>query len=301
MSQNLDSLNSKYALDSLEFVKGPGGLACAKIKNRHATALITLHGAHIMEYIPAGQKPVLWMSKSSYFQEGKPIRGGIPVCWPWFGANPEDKTKPSHGFARISEWTFEASTSMPDGATQVLLSLSDNEQSRTFVPYPFLLQLKITVGAKLTVELVTFNTGLKAFSYTAALHSYFDIGNIGEISVEGLENCPYIDTLDYTARSHVEAIAIAAETDRIYLAPHSETVIMDRKYQRKITVAKSGCQSVVVWNPWIAKAAKMPDFGNEEYPEMLCVETAISPFDKVIVEPQTAHIIKAEISSEALN
>lgn len=301
MSQDIDFLNKKYAIDNtLEFVKGQGGFVCARIKNKHASALISLYGAHIMEYIPAGQKPVLWMSKSSYFQKGKPIRGGIPVCWPWFGAHPDDKTKPSHGFARISEWNFDAGTVTQDGSTQILLSLSDSENTKTFVSFPFLVQIRITVGSELTVELTTFNKGIGAFSYTAALHSYFDVGNVKDISIEGLEGCPYIDTLDYTAKTQSGPVTISSETDRDYLTPNSETLILDGKNKRKIKVAKTGCMTVVVWNPWIAKSARMEDFGNEEYNEMVCVESAVTSFDKVKVEPQTAHFIKVKISSELI-
>lgn len=231
------------------------------IKNDAAEAKIALHGAHVLSYKPAGEREVLWLSEESWAEPGKPIRGGIPVCWPWFGPAQE----PPHGVARIAEWTLKETVS---------------DQSRTTVRFEafafenLIADISVTIGEKLIVELTTTNLGPDEFRLTQALHSYFDISNISAVKVLGLDGAEYIDTLNSTRHTQDGAIAFTAETDRIYDHTEAECIIDDPAQEKKIHIAKEGSMSTVVWNPWIAKSRRMPDFGDREYNKMVCVETA---------------------------
>ena len=301
--KDIDTLNSKFALkDSLVFKKGPADFVTAEINNKFAFASICLYSAHVMSYVPRGQKPVLWMSAASRFEEGNPIRGGIPVCWPWFGAHPSDKSKPAHGLARISpDWKLDKTELLTDGAVRLHLSLSFSDKTRELWEYAFDLKLIVSVGTQLSVEMITANKDTRPFTYRAALHSYFAVSNVSDISISGLDGSSFIDTLDNTRHVQNGLIsAISSETDRIYLDTASECVINDPAFKRHIHVSKSGSLSTVVWNPWIAKSQRMEDFGDDEYPSMLCVETAITAHDEQKVQPGAFHSVKAVICTVSI-
>ncbi|OGV46021.1 MAG: hypothetical protein A2017_22315 [Lentisphaerae bacterium GWF2_44_16] len=298
--KDIDALNSQFALkDNLAFKKSPADFVTAEINNKFASASICLYSAHVMSYLPHGQKPVLWMSAASRFEEGKPIRGGIPLCWPWFGAHPSDKNKPAHGLARISpDWKLDETELLPDGVVRIQLSLSSSDKTRELWEYAFELKLIVSVGAKLSVEMITANKDSRPFTYRAALHSYFAVSNVSDISVSGLDGSSFIDTLDNTRHVQNGPITINSETDRIYPDSSVECVINDPAFKRHIHVSKSGSLSTVVWNPWIAKSQRMEDFGDDEYPSMLCVETAITAHDEQKVRPGASHSVKAVIKVE---
>ncbi len=292
------ALNDRYSIPGeLFFKEGPGGLTAICINNKYASAEILLHGAHIMSYIPTGEKPVLWMSGSSYFQPDKPVRGGIPVCWPWFGGHPSDKNKPSHGFARIADWQVAETDTKPNG-TLVILRLTEKDIPANLREFPFDIKLEVLVGRELQVSLAIVNTGKEKMCFTAALHSYFNISDIAAVTVEGLENCKYLDTLDHIFKVQKGVINFDAETDRVYLNTQAACVIDDPGFSRRIKIAKSGSNSTVVWNPWIEKSKRMPDFGDEEYHTMLCIETTNAENDARVIVPAERHILKAIIGLE---
>jgi len=297
----INDLNKKFAIDGkLTFKEGKGGLIFAEITGKYSSSLISVYGAHILEYNLKEIGPVLWKSQQSYFEKGKPIRGGIPVCWPWFGAHPEDKSKPSHGFARISdEWTVQETNEQDDGAIKIKFLLRSSETTLKYWPFQFELELAATIGRRLTVELITRNTGDKTFKCTEALHSYFPVGNIDKVSVAGLENCDYIDTIDSNrVKNQQGPIIFNAETDRIYIDTIADCSIKDPSLSRIIIIKKDGSNSTVVWNPWIEKSLRMQDFGNEEYRNMLCVETTKAQDDFVYLSPGCEHVLKTIISAE---
>jgi D-hexose-6-phosphate mutarotase len=260
-----------------------------------------LHGGHVLSFFPRGHEPVLWVSKQSRFETGKAIRGGIPVCWPWFADHPTGGDIPAHGFVRTALWTVTESEALKDGRTRLGLVISDNNDTRTLWPYLFRLEIDVTVGTMLKVELIATNTGKEAFTCGGALHSYFHVSSISNVVIKGLEGCSYIDKVDESRRGVQEgSVTIDGETDRIYLEIDGDCLIEDNGLQRRIGIAKSGSRTTVVWNPWVDKARAMKDFGDQEYHSMVCVETANAAEDLITVAPGEAHRLQSIISVESL-
>jgi D-hexose-6-phosphate mutarotase len=298
MTDELQRLNHQFGLaDHVNFKAGPGELTVAEINNAHAKSTIALQGGHVISFQPHGQWPVLWVSQQSQYKIGQAIRGGIPVAWPWFADHPTDPTKPAHGFVRTTSWSVTATEVVDDGATRLRLSLSDNDHSRALWPHAFRLELVITVGPALQVELLMQNPGAATFTCGAALHSYFGVSNASRIAVQGLAGCTYIDKVDEDRRMLQRGpVTIESETDRIYLETTATCVIEDPGWERRIQIAKSGSRSTVVWNPWIDKAGQIADFGDEEYSGMVCVETTNAAEDIITVAPGGEHRLRAVIS-----
>ena len=297
------SLNQRFPLPGhLEFKEGPGGLAVAEIANAHATAMIALQGAHVMTYEPLGQAPVLWLSRYAKFAPGKSIRGGVPVCWPWFGPHPDDASKPAHGFARTVLWEVLETAAATDGATRIRFGLVQTDATRAQWPHHSSAELVVTVGADLRVELVTRNEGSTPFVLGEALHTYFHISDVADVAIRGLEGCDYLDKVSDFARAKQQgAIVIESEVDRVYLNTQADCLIEDRGLQRRIRIAQQGSRSTVVWNPWIEKAEKMGDFGPDGHRGMVCVETANALENAVTVAPGAEHRMLAVISVEPLS
>ncbi len=301
MSTNdLLKLNQKFGIrDQLIFTEGPGGFIVAEMRNPHGEATVSLHGGHVMSFRPRDLEPVLWLSRHSHFKSGKAIRGGIPVCWPWFADHPADRDKPAHGFVRTAVWSVSESEKREDESTRLRLMITDSEETMKLWPYRFRLEIDITVKDFLIVKLIVTNTGNTAFSYGGALHSYFNMSSITDITIEGLEGCSYVDKVDQGNRKVQEGtVKINSETDRIYLDTEADCIIKDSGMKRNIRVAKSGSRTTVVWNPWIDKARGLNDFGDEEYMSMVCVETANADSDIVTVIPGTAHQVESVIRLE---
>jgi len=296
--QDLETLGRRFAVaDHVTFAAGPGELGpVAQVANRHAAATIALHGAHVTGFRPRDHRPVLWVSGKSAFRPGKAIRGGIPVCWPWFADHPTDRTKPAHGFVRAAAWEVVATEVVEEGATRIRLGLVDDEATRALWPHRFELELAVTVGSSLDVALAIRNTGDAPFTSGGALHSYFTVGDVTQIAIHGLDGRAYVDKVDRLARKVQRGpVRIDAETDRVYLDTTADCVIDDPGLRRRITIAKAGSRSTVVWNPWRAKAASMADFGDEEYPGMVCVETANAGDDVVSVPAGGRHELRTTI------
>lgn len=291
-------LNARFAIpEHVSFVSGPGALPVAEVHNAHARALIALHGGHVFAFQPHGQAPVLWVSKRSYFASGKAIRGGIPICWPWFGPHPTDPGLPAHGFVRTAEWQILETAVVADGATLLLFGLESNEHTLSLWPHAFRLEMVITVGASLQAELVVHNPGTYVFTCGGALHSYFTVSEIGNVTITGLEGRSYIDQLEPGQDKRQDGpVTIDAETDRIYVDATDTCNIEDAGLQRHVAIAKTGSRTTVVWNPWIDKAQRMPDFDDDEYRTMVCVETANAADDVVTVAPGTVHRLGTVIS-----
>lgn len=283
------------------FREGLGGLPVLTVTNSHGTLELTPYGGHILSYQPAGQAPVLFVSRASTYIPGKPIRGGIPVCWPWFGPRLDDAAMPMHGFARLLFWNVEAVNPNAEG-TEVRLSLRDDARTRPYWPHAFELTLRIVLGTRLHVELTTRNIGSQPFALTQALHTYFNVGDIGRVAVVGLEPAPYFDSL---TRSIVapegEPISIHAEVDRIYGETTADCWVRDAALKREIRVAKRGSHSTVVWNPWIEKSKRMPDFGDDEFSKMLCIEATNARDDVVTLPPGHTHTLSQILSVCALS
>jgi D-hexose-6-phosphate mutarotase len=281
--------------DRIALKKGHGNLPYFELRFNGAEAHVYLHGAHVLHYQPAGQAPVLWQSKSSHFEPGKPIRGGIPVCWPWFGPHPEDPSQPLHGVARLVEW--EPVQSAATGkSTSITLKLPDSA-------YPDAsLQLTVELSDHLGVTLTTTNKRDTELKVTKALHSYFSIQNIHDVTVTGLEGQRYINKLlpDKSLQTQTGPISFAGETEHVYTNTPHDCSVIDKARKRRIHIRKKNSLSTVVWNPWVEKAARMPDFGNEEFREMVCVETANICSDCIVLPPGQKHAMHLQIQAQPI-
>ena len=298
----VQQLNSQFGIaGQLSFTEDRSGLVVAEISNAQATASICLQGAHLMTWQPRSQSlPVVWLSRDAKLAAGKSIRGGAPVCWPWFGAHPSEPGFPGHGFARTVPWRMVESGNEPDGATRLTLRLQQSEKTRTQWPHDCTLDLTVIVGETLRMELSTENNGADDFTIGEALHTYFRIGDIGAVRVTGLENCDYWDKVGgSTLKRQSGQITFSGETDRVYVNTAAECVIEDDRLGRRIHVAKSGSLSTVVWTPWTEKAAKMGDMGQPEgWREMVCIESVNAMENGVKVAAGTRHTIIVEYRAE---
>ena len=295
-------LRNRFTAAPVQCLEGEGGLPCLKINTDLAQATIYLQGAHVTHFQPRGQKPVLFMSSSSYFAADMPLRGGVPVCFPWFGPRTDGQPGPGHGFARSQPWDVTQLSIAGDGAVDVILRLNPTEFSRSLWPAEFSLEYRIRITHELRMMLTVANLASEALTIQEALHTYFVVGDIHRTSVTGLAGVSYLDKVD-GAKRKVQGptpITFTAETDRVYQNTQSTCIIHDPTLGRKITIAKSGSNATVVWNPWIAKSKSMPDFGDEEWPGMLCVETANVADNALTLAPNASHTMEATISAVPL-
>ncbi|HHZ88176.1 MAG TPA: D-hexose-6-phosphate mutarotase [Chromatiaceae bacterium] len=300
---SLSQLNTRFGISGrLEFVDGPGELIHARITNDHATALIALQGAHLTEYRPAEVRHgIIWMSQKAQFVNGRAIRGGVPVCWPWFGNHPTNGDLPAHGFLRTRNW--DVHLTLDDGQhTALVLTTQDDESTRQLWPHAFQAELRIDVGTTLEIALTVTNTGTEAFTCGAALHSYFAVSDATQISIDGLDGCRYIDTArDNEEKTQTGAVTIDAEVDNVYIDTSADCVINDPHWDRVIRITKSGSHSTVVWNPWRTKSHSLSDFGDFEYPKMICIESANALDDQITVATGASHTLTTTISTTELD
>jgi glucose-6-phosphate 1-epimerase len=280
------------------FESGSGDLLLLAIRSPLAEAHIYLHGAHVTHFQPRDAAPVLFMSQQSAFTPDKPIRGGVPLIFPWFGPRAGHPDAPAHGFARVAEWQVESLTIDGDEIVTAVFLLQADSETRKLWPYDFTLRYRVAVGRTLVMTLEVENTGQEPFTFENALHTYFAVGDVRETATRGLENSDYLDKTDGLQRKKQgsEPIRITQETDRIFENTRKTCVVEDEKLKRRITIEKSGSQTTVVWNPWVAKAAAMADFGDEEWPRMLCIETVNASANTVTLAPEKSHAMRAVVS-----
>ncbi|MEJ2500407.1 MAG: D-hexose-6-phosphate mutarotase [Campylobacterales bacterium] len=272
------------------------GFETVEICNAAAAAKIALQGAQIYEYARHGEPELLWVSPEARFEPGKAVRGGVPVCWPWFGKDAEHPERPQHGFVRTALWRLESVEEPDDLMSIVTLSLDHTQVEQPWFLFRFRLTVQLRIGRELSVSLTTENRDDKPFEITEALHTYFNIGAIAALSIVGLEGVTYADALDGFSRKCSDAsIGIVQETDRVYLDTEDEVILLDERLGRSVIVGKSGSRSTVVWNPWIDKAKRMEDFADESYTSMVCIETANALTNTVTVNPGDSHTIAQSI------
>lgn len=283
--------------DDVKFETGAGGLMRIAIHTPDADAQVYLHGAHVTHYQPKGQPPVLFLSRQSHFTPGKAIRGGVPVIFPWFGPRAGDAAAPMHGFARTVEWTCRA-IEPKDDAVGVTLALAASDESRRWFPHDFELVYRICVGRTLKLTLEVHNPSDTTFTFEEALHTYLTVGDVRQASVDGLDRRTYIDKTNAFARARQSGpIRIDCETDRVYLDTPDEVRVDDAVHKRQLSVSKTGSQTTVVWNPWVEKCKALADLADDEWPGMLCIETANAVDNAVRLAPGQSHAMKATISA----
>jgi glucose-6-phosphate 1-epimerase len=274
--------------------EGAGGLPSIRVATPVARGLVYLHGGHVAEFQPAGERPVLFMSQKSSFEPAKPIRGGVPVIFPWFGPNSADPGNPMHGFARTSEWELKSIGHSGDEVA-VELSLSDGKS--------YELGYTARFGRELRLELRVRNLGSALMRFEEALHTYFAVSDVRRISITGLEDTTFIDKTDGAKRKEQgqKAIRFAGETDRVYLNTRSTCTIDDPEWKRRVVVEKDGSNTTVVWNPWVAKAKAMADFGDQEWLGMVCIESANVGENAITLESGAKHEMKVLIGVRGMD
>jgi D-hexose-6-phosphate mutarotase len=298
----LTELNQRFAISShVQFKEIAEGMIIAEVANQNALSNIALQGAHIATFQPRGEEPVIWLSPYAKFAPGKSIRGGAPICWPWFGPHKNDSKLPGHGYARTVPWDVLETKALPDGSTFLRFGLVESDATRAQWPNASTVQLEVTVGKALHVELITINTGNTAFELGEALHTYFHISDVDNMTIRGLDNCEYLDKVqDFARFTQKDGIVIKSEVDRVYVNTPDDCVIEDKGLKRAIRIAKYGSLSTVVWNPWTEKADKMGDFGTDGHRGMVCVESGNALENVVTLEPGEKHKLVADYSVEKL-
>jgi D-hexose-6-phosphate mutarotase len=279
------------------FIDGRGELPMLEVSTAWSTAEIYLHGAHVTHFQKKGDAPLLFLSQCSRFSENEPIRGGIPVIFPWFGPR---EGMPQHGFVRLKDWELKEVAPAADGSVSVRFCLPEFPEASAFPP--FSLEYVVTVNETLSLELLVTNRSQEAFTFEDCLHTYFEVGDISSISVTGLKGVKYLDKVENFAEKKEadDAIKVSSEVDRIYQNTTEQVEILDEKLGRKVRVEKHGSISTVVWNPWISKAQQMPDFGNDEYQRMLCVESGNVAANSIRLPPNETSRLSVKLSSTAL-
>jgi D-hexose-6-phosphate mutarotase len=272
----------------------------ADINNAHGTASISLQGGQILSWQPTSTvEPVIWLSTDAAFAPQKAIRGGIPVCWPWFSAHASEANFPMHGFARTQRWQVKSTRSLDDGSTEISLTLPITIEMQAMWPHQAQLDMLINVGETLKIAIITRNLGDVDFTITEALHTYLAVSSIAQIEVNGLHGIHFHDkAAGWTEGNQTGAISFGAEVDRIYVNTSERCTIADTGYKRNIHIAKLGSQSTVVWNPWATRAEQMGDLGEDGWKRFVCIESARE--NAVTVPAGKSHTMAVEYRVEKL-
>jgi len=295
--QEIDELNGRFAIEGVaKIVAGQGNLPMVSISTPMAESDIYLHGAQVTSWRPAGGDDAIFLSKHSRFEEGKAIRGGIPICFPWFRAKADNPQAPSHGFVRTKSWTLDAIT-MEQDSVIVSLSTGSDEQSRLWWLHDFRLVHRVTVGAELTLELIATNTGSSSFRFEEALHTYHQVGDAAKINVAGLDGVHFLDNTDAN-REKVQHgdVVMTQPIDNAYLNTGSTLELIDPVLHRRIRIAKENSLTTVVWNPWESGAKALADLGDDEWRQFACVEASNILSCAVTLGPGESRMITAKIS-----
>ncbi|HDZ55426.1 MAG TPA: D-hexose-6-phosphate mutarotase [Pseudomonas xinjiangensis] len=278
-------------LESIQFIRNIHGREFLEITHPAVTARIALEGAHIVSCVPTGQQPLLWMSPSDPEVPGRPLRGGIPICWPWFAG---ERDGPAHGIARTSPWILKRTVSTQH-QLRVVLELPQTEVTRRLPAESWSLEVEFVLGQSLIVCLTTVNTGDKPQVLSQALHSYLPVKDISDVQLWGLEGSSFVDQVtgipDNTQQG---AVTFEGEVDRIYY-DHQSSIQLHDSSGNFIVIARDGSESVVVWNPWIDKSKTLSQFPADGYRTMVCVEAANAGPDARILEPGERHTLSTEI------
>ena len=294
-----ESLRKFEISKRVTLARGTGGLAKINVQTGRTTAEIYLHGAHVTGFQKNGEPPLLFLSRASVFAAGRPIRGGVPICFPWFGPR---EGGPAHGFVRILPWDLAETSAAPDGTVTIRLRLPKNSVTPEWSALRA--ELVVTIADQLTMELIATNESAdKSLEVENCLHTYFQVGDIGAVSIIGLQNVPFDDfAAGATGARKLETdsvLRITKETNRVYPNTTGTVEIRDENLKRAIRVEKSNSHSTVVWNPWTTQ--KLPDdFDPAEHKIMVCVESGNVKQNKLLLAPGTTTSLKVILSSQPL-
>ena len=287
-----------------------GELNCWRISSDRAELLIAQQGAQVLSYQQVGEPPLLWLSDQAIFRQGKSVRAGVPVCWPWFGnlqRNPEavqamyqGTPAPAHGLARTRDWQLLGIEEVGE-TLRIEFELPEAQGDLPGWPHDVELKLVVEMGTELKLSLTSRNMGNTPVTISQALHSYFAVSDVRQARVEGVDGLGYIETLaGWEQRQQQGALMFAGETDRIYLNTPQTLSIVDPHWNRRITLASSGSRSAVIWNPWTERAKELADMADDGWQRMLCIETANLWDDLVELKPGHSSSLAVRIVSEMI-
>lgn len=301
LAAHILELNQRFGITGIAgVVAGNGGLPCVRITTGAASAEIYLHGAHVTSWRPNDAEEVFFVSSQSRWEDGKAIRGGVPICFPWFGNKTDDPKAPAHGFVRTKSWRLDAIQQSGD-AIVVEMSTESDASTKRWCPADFHAIYRATFGTELRLDIEVRNTGVAALRFEEALHSYHRVGDVRQASLSGLDAVHYLDKTDaFREKVRQGGVQIAAETDRVYLNTQSAVELVDPVLRRRIHIAKQNSLTTVVWNPWVEKAKAMSDLAEDEWMQMLCVETSNVLGYAVELAPGKKHQMSATIRVGAL-
>lgn len=293
----ISGLNEQFGVqDIAEIVAGTGGFPRVQIETKTARAEIYLYGAQITSWKPAGADEVLFVSEKSYWEVGRAIRGGVPVCFPWFRAKDDDKHAPSHGFVRTKEWRVESISAEAEDSVRVCLSTESDESTRRWWPFDFRLDYRIIVGTALRLELVMKNSGQTALRFEEALHTYFKVGDVERVKVRGLDGVVCLDNRDGNREKTQRGdLSLSRQTDNAYKDAVGPVEIIDPLLGRVLKTEKHGSASTIVWNPWSDGVSSMTDLGEHEWRGMLCAEGGNIRSSAVELSPGQIHTMAIAI------
>jgi glucose-6-phosphate 1-epimerase len=295
------ALNDRFGIPGIvQILPGSGGLARVRVTCPAASAEIYLHGAQVTSWQPAGAEEAIFVSAHSRWKDGSAIRGGIPICFPWFRAKVDDPQAPAHGFVRTREWRLESVTSENDGTVVVNCSTESDESTLRWWPHEFRLVHRVIVGSSLRLELTATNTGTSAFSFEEALHTYFHVSDARSARVRGLDQVRYLDNTDAN-REKIQSgdVIFKGATDNAYIDALGTLELIDPIAHRALRTEKENSATTVVWNPWQPGAAALSDLGDGEWEKMACVEASNILGAAARLEPGQQHVMRATISNVA--
>jgi len=273
-----------------------GGLARVDIASPLARGELYAHGAHVTSWCPAESEEVLFLSTKTRWEEGQAIRGGIPICFPWFRGKADDPHAPAHGFVRTRSWQIYSIVESHAGVVVTMLIDSD-EQTRRWWPGEFRLVHRVTFGLELKLELVCTNTGKSPFHLEEALHTYNRVADVSHVSLQGLDATRFLDNTDSNKeKTQVGDVTIASQTDNAFMNTQSAVDLLDSRMRRRIRLQKTNSNTTVVWNPWHDGASRLRDLGDSEWKQFLCVEASNIITSAVTLAPGQEHTLSAVLS-----
>jgi glucose-6-phosphate 1-epimerase len=295
---HIDALNRRFGVAGIaQIVAGKGGFPTVHITSRLARADVSLYGAQVLSWRPEGHEEVIFLSGKSRFEQGQAIRGGIPVCFPWFRDKADNPKAPKHGFVRTREWRLDSLRADEDGSVTLVCVTSSDDSTRALWPHDFLLVYRIRIASTLRLELSVMNRGANPLRFEEALHTYFHIGDIHQARVRGLDAVTYLDnTSANKSRRQDGSLAMTAPNDNAYMDTEVPVDILDPVLHRRLRTEKLHSCTTVVWNPWESGAAAISDLGNDEWQHMLCVEASNILSAAVTLAPGEEHMLRATIS-----
>jgi glucose-6-phosphate 1-epimerase len=296
-----DELDCRFGIPGVARIcSGNGSLPRIQVTGSRAAGEMYLHGAQVTSWKPAGNEETLFLSTKSHWQEGQAIRGGIPICFPWFRGKADDPKAPAHGVVRTRAWQLDSIVGN-DAGVAVTMSIESDEQTRRWWPAEFRLVHRVIFGPELTLELVCTNTGKTDLRFEEALHTYNRVANVASVRLQGLDEVHFLDNTDSNAAKVQHGdLKIASTTDKAFLDTHKGVDLIDPELRRRIRLDKANSLTTVVWNPWQEGAMRLQDLGNDEWSQFLCVEACNILTASISLVPGEEHKMTAVLSTAKL-